>query len=107
MMLRSLLLIVTVTVTLLPLSAHATGCREWNRMSDARKWDRIDRMIEDAISGQKGRSYQFNRNAIGRCLADHSEDMFWDFSDLCSDPSTAGMRAIRGRFKSYIWTCVN
>ena len=76
-------------------------------MSEAKKWDRIDRMIDDAISGQKGRSYQINRNAIGRCLAAHSQDMFIDFHDLCSDGATAGMSAIRGRFKSYIWSCAS
>ena len=106
-MLRSLLLTATFMMVIAPLSAHATGCGEWNRMSDAKKWDRIDRMIDDAISGQRGRSYQVNRNAIGRCLSSHSEDMIWDFNDLCADPDTAGMRAIHGRFKGYLWTCVN
>jgi hypothetical protein len=64
-------------------------------------------MINDAISGQRGRSYQANRNAIARCLESNSENMFLDFDDLCSDARTAQMSAIRGRFKNYIWTCVN
>jgi hypothetical protein len=107
MTLRSLLHIVIVMLVIAPLSAQATGCREWNRMSESRKWDRIDRMIDDAISGQKGRSYQVNRGAIGRCLSDNSQNMFWDFDGLCADSSTAQMSAIRSRFKNYIWTCVD
>lgn len=107
MTLRSLLLMTTIMLTIAPLSAHATGCREWNRMSDSRRWERIDRMIDDAISGQKGRSYKINRNALARCLADNSENMFWDFNDICADSDTAQMSAIRSSFKNYIWTCVD
>jgi hypothetical protein len=107
MTLRVLLIVATIALVTAPQSAHATGCREWNRMSDSRKWDRIDRMIDDAISGQRGRSYQVNRNAIARCLESNSENMFWDFNDLCADPATAQMSAIRSRFKNYIWTCVD
>ena len=107
MTLRSLVLVATIVLVIAPLPAQATGCREWNRLSESRKWDRIDRMIDDAISGQRGRSYQVNRNAIARCLESNSENMFMDFDDLCSDASTAQMTAIRTRFKNYIWTCVN
>lgn len=64
-------------------------------------------MIDDAISGQRGRSYQVNRNQIARCLQSSSEDMFWDFNDICDDPRTAHKSAIRVRFKQYIWSCVN
>jgi hypothetical protein len=106
MTLRPLLLMATIMLAIAPLSAHATGCQEWNRMSDPSRWDRIDRMIEDAIAGQRGRSYQINRNALARCLGDNSENMFWDFSDICADSNTAQMSAIRSRFKNYIWTCV-
>ena len=107
MTLRSILLAVTLVWAIAAAPAYATGCREWNRMSESRKQDRIYRMIDDAISSQKGRSYGVNRNAIGRCLEGKSENMFWDFSDLCVDANTASMGAIRGRFKNYIWTCVN
>jgi hypothetical protein len=106
-MLRVFLLGAAIAIIILPLSARATGCGEWNRMSDAKKWDRIDRMIEDAMSGSGGRSYSVNRNAIERCLQGYSEDMFWDFNDLCSDSSTASMSAIRRSFKKFIWGCVN
>jgi len=107
MRLRSILLAAILVSVIAPAAAHATSCSDWNRMSESRKWDRIDRMINDAITGQKGRSYQVNRNAIGRCLANHSEDMFWDFNDLCEDSNRARMNAIRTRFKDYLWTCVN
>ena len=107
MTLRLPLLAAMLVCVIAPSTADATGCREWNRMSDSRKWDRIDRMIDDAISGQRGRSYQVNRNAIGRCLTDYSQDMFLDFNDLCVDSSTASMSAIRAKFKNYIWMCVS
>jgi hypothetical protein len=88
-------------------TASATSCQQWKRMSEDRRWDRIDRMIEDAITGQKGRSYHVDRGAIQRCLVSNSQNMFWDFDELCSDSRTGGMSAIRTRFKQYIWTCVN
>jgi hypothetical protein len=90
-----------------PGPASATSCREWNRLSDSQRYDRIDRMINDAISGQRGRSYNVNRNAIARCLDANAQNMFFDFSDLCSDSRTAGKNSIHGRFKNYIWDCVN
>ncbi len=34
MTLRALLLIATIILAIAPLSAKATGCREWNRMSE-------------------------------------------------------------------------
>jgi hypothetical protein len=76
-------------------------------MSEQRQWARIDRMIDDAVSGQGGRNYGVNRNAIARCLQANTENMFWDFNDLCADANTASMSAIHSRFKQYIWTCVN
>lgn len=106
-MLRSLSTLILALILLGPSIAQATSCSEWNRMSDDRKWSRIDRMINDALSGSGGRSYNVNRGAIGRCLADNSENMFWEFNDLCSDSRTASMSAIRTRFKDYIWTCAN
>ena len=107
MMLRSLLLVAAIVLVIAPLSAHATGCRDWNRMSESRQRDEIYRMIDDAITGQKGRSYRVNRNAISRCLENQVEDMFLDFYDLCSEGATASKSAIRVRFRQYIWTCVN
>ena len=65
------------------------------------------RMIEDAVRGEGGRSYSVDRGAIRRCLQANSQEMFWDFDAVCSDARSAGMGAIRARFKQYIWTCVN
>ena len=79
----------TALVLLVPSLAQATSCSDWNRLSESGKWSRIDRMINDAIDGQGGRSYHVNRNAIRRCLVDYSEDIFWDFEDLCSDSRSA------------------
>jgi hypothetical protein len=107
MWIRSVLVVGAAVVLLAPSLAQATSCSDWNRLSENGKWDRIDRMINDAISGQGGRSYHVNRNAIQRCLQNHSEDIFWDFEDLCADARSASMSALRTRFKDYIWTCVN
>jgi hypothetical protein len=103
----SILLVATIVGAVATTPAHATECRDWNRLSESGKWNRIDRMIGDAIAGPSGRTYEVNRNAIGRCLDNNAQSMFWDFDDLCGDPDTARMNAIRARFKQYIWTCVN
>jgi hypothetical protein len=104
---RLLLIAAALAILLAPASAQATGCREWNRMSDAQKWERIDRMIQDAITSNRGRSYRVDHARIGRCLEAQSQNMFWDFDGLCSEGRTASMKAIRTRFKQYLWTCVN
>ena len=104
---RVLLVAVMMVWAFAPSTAAATGCREWNRMSEASQRDRVERMIADAIASQRGRSYQVNRNAIGRCLEANADNMYWDFGDRCSNPSTAHKSAIRTRFKWYVWNCVN
>ncbi len=86
--------------------ASATSCQSWRRMTEAQRWDRIYRMIDDAIASQRGRQYQVNRAAIARCLEGKVESMFWDFDDTCGDPKTARSQAIRRIFKSYIWSCI-
>ena len=107
MWIRSVVVVGMAVVFLAPSLAQATSCSDWSRLSESGKWSRIDRMINDAIAGQGGRSYHVNRDAIRRCLQDHSEDIFWDFEGLCADSRSASMSALRTRFKDYIWTCVN
>ncbi len=75
-------------------------------MSEDQRWDRIYRMIDDAISGNRGRQFQVNRAAIARCLEGQVESMYWDFEDTCADPRTARSQAIRRIFKNYIWSCI-
>jgi hypothetical protein len=102
------LLLVSAFVSMTaPPPAHATACRDWNRMSEQRQRDHVYQLIDDALASNRGRSYRINRNAIGRCLEDHAEDMFYDFTDLCSEGTTASGKAISTRFRQYIWTCVN
>ena len=86
--------------------ASATSCRDWGRLSPDQKPMTIDRMIQDAISGQAGRSYQVNRNAIARCLQRYSRDIEIDFDDACSSNRTSGSQALNNIFKRYIWSCV-
>ncbi len=87
--------------------ASATSCQDWRRLSENGRWDRIYRMIDDAVASQRARQYQVNRAAIGRCLEGQAESMYWDFDDTCADPETARSQAIRKIFKNYIWTCIN
>ena len=93
-------------IAIVPSTASAIGCRDWQRLDENQKWGAIDRMIEQAISGQGGRSYRVNREAIRRCLASNAESMFYAFEDTCADPRSADMRAIDRIFKNYIWDCV-
>ncbi len=86
--------------------ALAMSCRQWQRLGPQQRASTIDRMIQSAISGSGGRSYQVDRGAIARCLQNESRDIEYAFDDVCSDSRTAGMNAIRTAFKYYIWSCV-
>jgi hypothetical protein len=86
--------------------ASAMNCSQWNRLSYDQKYESIGRMIDDAMSGQAGRQYKVNRNAIGRCLDSQMQNIFYDFDDTCADSSSAGMQALNNLFKNYIWRCV-
>ncbi len=48
--------------------AGATGCRDWERASPAKKTAIVENMISSAISGNRGRNYQVNRGRTERCL---------------------------------------
>jgi hypothetical protein len=98
--------VLSVSVILTAASpALATSCQQWRRMGEDQRWDRVYRMIDDAIAGQRGRQYQANRAAIGRCLERQVESMYYDFDDTCAEAETAGSQAINRIFKSYIWSC--
>jgi hypothetical protein len=86
--------------------ASATSCQAWRRLTEPQRWDRVYRMIDDAIAGQDGRELRVNRAAIGRCLERRAESMYWDFDDTCADSGTAGSQAINRLFKRYIWNCL-
>ena len=94
-----------LTSSLLAAPAVATTCTQWQRLGSDQKAATVAGMIQSAISGSGGRSYQMNRGAIERCLQSHSRSIEYAFDDVCSDPRTAGMNAIRTTFKSYIWSC--
>ncbi len=87
-------------------SASAMTCQGWSRLTESQKPAEINRMIQDAISGSGGRSYNVNRGAISRCLQRSTRDIQYDFDDACGTQRTAGMSALRNIFKSYIWSCV-
>ena len=105
MKLRIVFLACLVSCLLAP-AANAINCRSWDRLGPAQKSATIDRMIQDAVAGPRGRSYQVNRGEIGRCLQRYAQSMQNDFDDACADARTAGMQALNHIFKNYIWSCV-
>ena len=103
-LLATVLAVSVVAMTASP--AFATSCQRWRRLTEDQRWDRIYRMIDDAITSQRSRQFQVNRAAIGRCLEGQVESMYWDFDDTCQNPSTARSQAINRIFKNYIWSCL-
>ena len=103
-LLAAVLAVVLVTAAATP--ASATRCQTWRRMTDAQRWDRVYRMIDDAISGQGGREFRIDRGAVGRCMERQAEAMYWAFDDACLDSGSAGPQAIDQLFKRYIWSCI-
>ena len=99
------LLLSLSVVLVLAHPASAMKCSQWTRLSYDQKSKAIARMIDDTISGQGGRQYQINRNAIGRCLDSQIQNIFYDFDDTCADSRRAGMQALNNIFKNYIWHC--
>ena len=92
-------------ILLLPHSGLALNCNGWDRMGPDQKSATIDRMIQSAISGSKGRQYNANRGAIRRCLESDARTIEYDFDDACADQRTASMQALNHIFKDYIWSC--
>ncbi len=95
-----------LTSIVLAAPATATTCTQWQRLDSGQKAATVDDMIGSAISGSGGRSYKVNRGAVERCLERSSRSIEYAFDDVCSDPRTASMNAIRTTFKNYIWSCV-
>ena len=87
--------------------AHAINCPHWFRLSDSEKFATIQDMVDSAIAGNRGRSYEVNRASIGRCMSSSARQIQYDFDDLCSDGRTASASALNQRFKDYIWDCAN
>lgn len=102
-----LLVLLSAVSLLWTAPASAMGCRDWSRLGYDQKPGVINGMIQDAISGQKGRSYHVNRNAIARCLQSRARDIEYEFDDACASSRTSGMQALNHIFKDYIWSCVN
>ena len=105
MPMRMVPLLALLISPLLAPPALAITCTQWGRLGAQQKAVTIDRMIQSAISGSGGRSYQVNRAAIGRCLQSRSRSIEYAFDDVRSDSRTAGMNALNTTFKNYIWDC--
>ena len=86
-------------------SVSAMTCRDWNRLEGGQKASAVDGMIQDAMASQKGRSFDVNRGAIGRCMFGEARNIEYDFDDACL--GSAGMQVLNNLFKNYIWRCVN
>ena len=93
-------------MALLATPADALNCSQWNRLNAYQKADAIDGMIARALRSNDARQYNVDVAAIGRCLDSRVVRMQQDFDSLCSDSRTAGMQAINGAFRNYIWGCV-
>ena len=87
-------------------SASTPSCDRWLRLDSAQKVATVDRMIAEALAGNRGRKYEVNREAIARCLRDRSVEIATAFDDVCSNSRSASMQAIREVFDTYVWSCV-
>lgn len=85
--------------------SSAMTCPEWERMGAGQKSASIDRMIQGAIAGSRGRQYHVDRAAVGRCLESYAQSIGYDFDGACADSRTASRTALNRIFKDYIWTC--
>ncbi len=99
--------VVSVAAMLLALdSAAAMSCDRWRRLDADEKSRTVQRMIDEALAGNRGRKYDVNREAIARCLRDRAAEISIAFDDVCSNSRSAGMQAIRDVFDTYVWSCV-
>lgn len=96
----------SVAVVLALNSAYAMSCDRWQRLDADEKARTVQRMIDDALSGNRGRKYEVNREAIARCLRSRADEMAIAFDDVCANSRSAGMQAIRDVFDTYVWSCV-
>ena len=87
-------------------SAAAMSCDRWLRLDSVEKTATVERMIADALSGNRGRKYEVNREAIARCLRDRASEISLAFDDVCSSSRSAGMQAIREVCDTFVWSCV-
>lgn len=93
------------SIALWPDPSFAMTCPTWDRMDTRQKSANIDRMIQGAIAGSRGRQYHVDRAAVGRCLANNAQAIEYDFDGACADARTAGKQTLNRIFKNYIWTC--
>jgi hypothetical protein len=89
----------------LPRPGLAVNCNDWKRMGPGQRSATIDRMIDSAISGSRGRQYRVDRVAVARCLEGNARSIEYDFDGACADSRTASMQALNRIFKDYIWSC--
>ena len=87
--------------------ASAMNCGRWSRLDAGQKEATVDGMIDDALGSSRGRQYDVNRDAIGRCLRESVYEIAISFDDVCANPRSADMQAIRNVFKSYVWSCAD
>jgi hypothetical protein len=102
-------LAVALAMGLAPAASHASAisCGRWSRLGAGQKEATVHSMIDDALASGRGRQYDVNREAIGRCLRGNVSQIAIAFDDACSDPRSAEMQAIPNLFKSYVWSCAD
>jgi hypothetical protein len=97
---------IAMIVTLTPMVSEATSCGDWTRLDPAQKDAAVLRMIDGALASNRGRSFEVNREAIGRCLRTNAAQMVNAFDDVCSSSRGAGMQAIDEVFTTFVYSCV-
>lgn len=85
--------------------ASAMNCGRWSRLDAGQKEATVRGMIADALESNRGRQYDVNREAIGRCLRENVSQIAIAFDDICANPRSAEMQAIPNLFKTYVWSC--
>jgi hypothetical protein len=99
--------LLALTALLALRSATTLNCARWSRLDLEQRRAAIVDMIEDALESQRGRGSAVRRETLARCLRANAEEIARAFDDVCSDPRTAQMQAIREVFETYLWSCLS
>ena len=89
-----------------PSTAAAIRCSTWTRLAPAEKSRALDRLIQDALAGSRGREYGISRQSVARCLERNAASIAEDFDDACAEGMRANLQALNRVFKSWAWSCV-
>ena len=107
MPLRSLSLIIVISVLAVPSLGQATTCQQWGRLDEAGKIAAVEQMTSRRIHSGVAQQYGVSKPKVERCLLSQKQAIIYSFDDLCADSRTAGMKAIEVKMDEWVMTCVN